>query len=113
MQRAVPDAVLGRALGALDAILLAAIGIGALLTPACVRVMGLRAMLIVTGVVLPVLVIASAAALRSLDRKTKAPAHTDRLRAVAIFAVLPESIIERLASISRRGSAAGGPDDHS
>ena len=33
MQRTVPDAVLGRALGALDAILLGSIGFGAVLTP--------------------------------------------------------------------------------
>ena len=75
MQRTVPDAVLGRALGALDAILLGSIGIGALLTPALIHVVGLHATLIGTGLLLPTLVLPSAATLRSLDRRAPAPAH--------------------------------------
>ena len=98
MQRTVPDAVLGRALGALDAILLASIGIGALLTPLLIHVMGLRATLIGTGLLLPALVILTAAALRSLDRRAPAPAHLGELRAVDILKALPEATLERLAS---------------
>jgi len=98
MQRTVPDAVLGRALGALDAILLASIGIGAMLAPALIRFLGLRPMLIGTGLLLPLLAILTTAALRSLDRRAQAPAHVALLRAVEILEALPEATIERLAA---------------
>lgn len=97
MQRAVPDAVLGRALGALDAILLGSIGIGAVLTPLLIDTVGLRATLIGTGALLPVLVAFSGAALRSLDRRALAPAHLDLLRTVELLEALPEATLERVA----------------
>ena len=49
LQRTVPDAVLGRALGSVDAILHGALGIGALLAPALIYLVGLRSTLIATG----------------------------------------------------------------
>ncbi len=97
LQRTVPDAVLGRALGALDAILLGSIGLGAILTPLLIHTAGLRATLIGVGVLLPALVILTAAALRSLDRRASAPPHLALLRAVDIFEPLPEATLERLA----------------
>lgn len=69
MQRTVSDAVLGRALGAVDATLHGALGIGALLTPALIHVVGLRVTLIATGTLLPTLVLLTATSLRSLDRR--------------------------------------------
>jgi MFS family permease len=98
MQRTIPDAVLGRALGALDAILLGSIGIGALLTPLLIHVMGLRPTLIATGLLLPVLALLTATTLRSIDRSALAPAHLADLRAVDIVKALPEATLERLAS---------------
>jgi MFS family permease len=96
MQRTVPDAVLGRALGALDAILLASIGIGAMVTPWLIHVVGLRATLIGTGVLLPLLVIPTVTALRSLDSHA-APAHLAVVQAIDILGALPEATLERLA----------------
>ena len=55
MQRAVPDAVLGRALGALDGLLLGSLGIGAMLAPALIAVIGPEASLVAASLVLPVL----------------------------------------------------------
>ena len=101
MQRTVPNAVLGRALGALDAILLGSIGIGALLTPLLIHFMGLRATLIGTGLLLPTLVLLTATALRSIDRRAPSPAHLDELRAVDILKALPEATLESLASSLR------------
>jgi MFS family permease len=109
IQRTVPDAVLGRALGALDAILLGSIGLGAILTPLLIHVAGLRATLIGVGVLLPVLVILTAATLRSLDRRASAPLHLALLRAVDIFEPLPEATLERLAlSLQELRVPAGG-----
>jgi hypothetical protein len=97
MQRTVPDAVLGRALGAVDATLHGALGIGALLAPALIHVVGLRVTLIATGTLLPALVLLTAASLRSLDHQAPAPAHVAELRAVDILEALPEATLERLA----------------
>jgi MFS family permease len=109
IQRTVPDAVLGRALGALDAILLGSIGLGAILTPLLIHVAGLRATLIGVGVLLPVLVILTAATLRSLDRRASTPLHLALLRAVDIFEPLPEATLERLAlSLQELRVPAGG-----
>ena len=97
MQRTVSDAVLGRALGAVDATLHGALGIGALLTPALIHVVGLRVTLIATGTLLPTLVLLTATSLRSLDRRATAPQHLAELRAVDILDALPEATLERLA----------------
>ena len=61
MQRAVPDDVLGRALGALEGLLLATLGLGAVLAPVLVDLVGPEAALIATGAVLPILALARAA----------------------------------------------------
>jgi MFS family permease len=97
MQRAVPDDVLGRALGALEGLLLATLGLGAVLAPVLVDVVGPEAALIVTGAVLPVLALLSRPRLRALDDRTAAPAATGLLRGVPMLAGLPEPVLERLA----------------
>ncbi len=97
MQRAVPDDVLGRALGALEGLLLATLGLGAVLAPVLVDVVGPEAALIVTGAVLPVLALLSRPRLKALDERTAAPTATGLLRGVPMLAGLPESVLERLA----------------
>ena len=97
MQRTVPDAVLGRALGVLDALLLGATGIGAVLAPLLIHFVGIQTTLVATGVLLPVLALLGARGLRALDSRP-APAHVALLRAVDILEALPEAMIERLAS---------------
>jgi MFS family permease len=97
MQRAVPDAVLGRALGALEGLLLATLGIGALVAPALIDVVGPEAALVITGALLPLLALLTRPRLRALDRTTSAPAATALLRGVPMLAALPEPVLERLA----------------
>ena len=80
MQRAVPDAVLGRALGALDGLLLATLGLGALAAPALIDSLGPEAALIATGALLPALALLTGPRLRELDRTTAAPAPTRLLQ---------------------------------
>ena len=96
MQRTVPDDVLGRALGVLDGVLLGAIGIGALITPALLHLLGNQTVLIVVGLSLPVLALAAGRRLRLLDRGV-APEHLDLLRGIAMLEALPEAALERLA----------------
>ena len=97
MQRAVPDAVLGRALGALDGLLLATLGLGALAAPALIAVIGPEASLVATGALLPLLAVLTRPRLRALDRATAAPEATTLLRGVRMLSVLPEPVLERLA----------------
>ena len=97
MQRAVPDAVLGRALGALDGLLLATLGLGALAAPALIGLVGPEGALIATGALLPALALLTRPRLRELDRTTAAPEPTRLLRGVPILAALPELVVERLA----------------
>jgi len=97
MQRAVPDAVLGRALGALDGLLLGSLGLGALLAPALIALIGAEASLVAAGLVLPALALVTRPRLRTLDRTTAAPEATALLRRVPMLAALPEPVIERLA----------------
>ena len=98
LQRAVPDEVLGRVLGAMESILLASLGIGALLAPLLISIGGLRVALLAAGALLPVLVGLSWVALRRIDAGAEAPAATGVLAAIPIFAPLPLQTLERLAS---------------
>lgn len=108
MQRAVPDAVLGRALGALDGLLLGTLGLGAVLAPALIAAVGAEAALLVTGALLPVLAIVSRPRLRTLDRVTSAPPAAELLRRVPMLAGLPGSVLERLARETSPVSFAAG-----
>ena len=74
LQRAVPQAILGRAFGALSLIWLSSIGIGAIVVPLLLHVMSLRATLIVVGAFVPVLVVIFWRALFDIDAKAVAPA---------------------------------------
>ncbi len=97
MQRAVPDAVLGRALGALDGLLIGTLGLGAVLAPVLIDLVGPEAALVVTGAVLPVLAVLTRPRLRAIDRMTSAPEATSLLRGVPLLAPRPEPLLERLA----------------
>lgn len=97
MQRAVPDAVLGRALGAMQGLLLGGLGMGALVAPLLIELIGPEASLVVTGCVLPVLALLTRPRLQALDRTTAAPEATALLRGVPLLAALPEPVLERLA----------------
>jgi MFS family permease len=97
MQRAVPDAVLGRALGALDGLMLATLGLGSVLAPVLVDLVGPETALVITGVLLPVLALLTRPRLRAIDRRASAPEATELLRGVPLLAALPEPVLERLA----------------
>lgn len=97
MQRTVPDEVLGRVLGALQGMLLGSIGVGALLAPALIGLLGIESALIVTGFLLPAVVLLRAGRLRAIDARTTAPAGLELLRRVQFLAPLPELSLEHLA----------------
>ncbi len=107
-QRIVPDHVLGRVLGVLEGLLLGAIGLGGLAAPLCIALVGTRPSLIAAGVLLPVATLLVAGRLAAIDRTTAAPAHTALLRGVPLLGVLPEPVLEFLASSAVPSSARAG-----
>lgn len=98
LQRATPKAVAARVFGVLESAIVAGMALGALLAPALVGLAGPRGALIVTGALLPVLVILTWRQLRVID----AGAGVDEalmagLRDVPFLAPLPLSTLEFLA----------------
>jgi MFS family permease len=97
LQRAVPDEVMGRVFGAMESAIIGAMALGALVMPILIETLGIRPALAVLGGAVAAVVLLALAGLRRIDATVLAPAGLDLLRRIAIFAPLPESIIERLA----------------
>jgi MFS family permease len=109
MQRSAPEAVVARVFGVLESAGLIAVALGALVAPVVLALLGARTTLVLAGVLLPVLVIPSWRTLTAIDRAASIP--TERislLRAIPIFALLPEVTVERLAAELVRANAAAG-----
>ena len=98
MQRAAPDAVLGRVFGAFEALALLTMALGSLVAPLLVAVLGGRGAYVLTGLLLPVAVVLLWRPLFSLDSYAPpSPARIELLRKVPFFAPLPPPQLERLA----------------
>jgi predicted MFS family arabinose efflux permease len=98
MQRAAADAVLGRVYGAFEALVLVAMGVGSLITPVLVSLLGTRGAILVAGLVLPVILLPLWRPLVAIDGAAEAPREqVALLRAIPIFAPLGPPELERLA----------------
>jgi MFS family permease len=95
LQRSAPDEVLARVFGALDSLLLGTTMLGALVAPALVEAIGVRAALVAGGLLLPVAAIACMRALGRLDAAP--PPEAALLAAIPMFAPLPQATLEQLA----------------
>ncbi len=102
VQRLASDAVLARAFGVVEGTYWLTTGLGSLLAPMLVALVGLQGALLVVGLVLPLLVVARWRALRRLEASAPVPEAEFRLlRAQGMFAPLP---IARLEELARRVS---------
>jgi MFS family permease len=111
IQRSAPDAVLARVFGALQSLLMVSVGIGSVLAPVAIHVVGLRAALVVTGLLLPAAVAVVARTLLRLDRLDPTAANrVELLRAQRIFAPLPEGTLEQLARNLDSAAVAAGTE---
>lgn len=108
VQRLTSDEVMGRVFGAMESALIASMAVGALVMPLLIETVGLRTGLAVVGAFAAAVVVVGVAGLNRVDRTALAPAGVDLLRGVAIFAPLPETIIERLARALIPIAAAAG-----
>ena len=98
LQRAAPPAVIGRVFGVLEMILVATIGLGAILAPVLIDLIGIRWSLVATGAFLPVLAALTWRQLLKIDAESHAPPEVELLAEIPIFAPLPEPTLERLAA---------------
>ena len=109
LQRAAPDSVLSRVFGALESVLLLTVGVGAAVAPALIALLGVRGTLVVSGLLLPALVLPTWPLLRRIDREAVVPAaRVERLRAISFLAPLPEATLEQLARAMHEERARAG-----
>jgi MFS family permease len=98
LQRSADDAVLGRVFGVLETVLLGSLGLGSLVAPLAIHLLGVRAALLVTGLLLPAVVAVAARTLVALDAADPEVAERAAvLRRHRIFAPLSEATLEQLA----------------
>ena len=96
--RSVPDELLGRVYGAIESGVAISVGIGALVTPVVIELVGLRPALAVLGAVCPTLAILALVRLRALDRTLEVRTREiGVLRNAPMLRALPAVTIEQLA----------------
>ena len=102
LQRLTEDRVLSRVLGVLETTFVAGIGIGAIVAPALVSVLGRKGALIAAGSFLPLIAVLSQRSLRNLEAGAPVPGESFQLlRANPIFAPMPIGVTESLARALR------------
>ncbi|HEX5829200.1 MAG TPA: MFS transporter [Candidatus Limnocylindrales bacterium] len=102
LQRATPDAVLGRVLGGLEGSGLVAVAIGSVLVGPVVALTSVQVAVVTTGLVLLVGILAGWRGLRRIDATVRVPLREIRvLGAVPAFAPLPPPQLERVAGRAR------------
>lgn len=109
LQRAVPDAVLARAMAVMESMFIGTIGLGSILAPLLISIVGIRPALIITGSLLPVLAALFWNRLLQIDAEAVVPEEQlELLRGIPIFAPLPPAMLEHLAASLRRTSFPAG-----
>lgn len=99
VQRTTPEHVSGRIFGLLQTASVGALAVGALVAPLAVHLAGRRTTLIVTGALLPVVVVLTSRALARIDHGARVPAEQlEALRSVPFLSVLPVQEQEALAA---------------
>jgi hypothetical protein len=109
MQRAVPEVVLARAMAVLESTFMASVGIGAIVAPLLVSLVGIRVALVATGCFLPVLAALLWNRLLAIDAEAVVPTEQlELLQAIPMFAPLPAPTLENLAASMHRLSFPPG-----
>ena len=109
LQRNTPDAVLTRVMGVVQSVFVGTLGLGAVLAPLLIDAIGDRWTLVAVGTPIALAAAVAWPRLRRLDRETALPPdHVNLLRAIPIFAPLPEAVLEQLARDARPLHVHGG-----
>jgi len=98
LQRIAPEAVLGRVFGVLEGLSMFALAIGAVGSGLLVETLGVGGAFVVTGLLVPVVLVLTWTQLRMLDRDARAPdpEALRLLRHIPIFAPMAATSIERI-----------------
>jgi MFS family permease len=108
LQRVVPEAMLGRVFGLLEAVLIAGLAFGALLAPVLVSLLGFDGALLVVGCS-PVLAVLGVRAMRHMDDRAVVDERPRTLlRGIPMFGVLPLPTLDGLALALRPVEVADG-----
>ena len=111
LQRTVPDEVLTRVMGVVQSVFVGTIGLGAVLTPVLIGLLGNRWAIAAVGGPLAAGALLAWPRLRRLDAHlASAPEHAGLLHAISIFRPLPPAIVEQLAHDTRPLHAAPEED---
>ena len=98
MQRSAPAKVIGRVFGVMESVLLGALGVGSVAAPALISLVGVRAAIVITGLVLPVAVMLAGRWIVRLDTLPDVvAAHVRLLRELTLFAPLSQPVLEQIA----------------
>jgi hypothetical protein len=98
LQRATPDEVLGRVFAVVETTYWVATGVGAMLAPLVVALLGARGAVLAVGACLPLAVALRWRALSRLEEHAVVPEDEFRvLRGLSVFAPLPLATVENLA----------------
>jgi MFS family permease len=101
LQRAAPADVVGRVFGVLQSLMLATTAVGALITPLLISALGPAWAFAAVGLLLPTAMLLVWRPLTAIDRSARiAVEPLELLRGIEIFAPLPPTVLERLASLA-------------
>jgi hypothetical protein len=99
IQRTVDEHVLGRVFGVFEILVALAVALGSILGSVLVEAIGIRAALVVAGLVLPTLALLTHGRRRAIDAAVVVPERQlALLTGTPLFAPLPVTTLERLAS---------------
>ncbi|HET7172801.1 MAG TPA: MFS transporter [Nocardioidaceae bacterium] len=108
LQRVIPEGVMGRVFGAMESVLIATMGLGAIAMPVLIRFVGLRWGLAVLAAIVVVCTVPALPRLVRIDARTREPAGLGVLRRVPLFAPLDPKKLERIASLLERSEVPAG-----
>lgn len=99
LQRTVPNAARGSVFGVFEAVVMLTVGLGSLLAPALVALVGVQGAWIATGAILPLLAIVTWRGLRAADERAVVPERElALLRGVPMLGMLPLTALEQVAA---------------
>ena len=106
--RLVPDRVLSRVFAAIESLFIAAMAVGAFVTPILIAALGLQAAIVALGVGGIVVALVCAVRMPHLDARLVAPRGLELLRRVPLFSPLAPTMLEQIAHKLEPVSAAAG-----